>query len=203
MSSCKHCGLETAEGAEACSLCMAAHGETGLGSVETGDRLPPAAPSADADRELFCTSVSSMDGDLKGIGGWLILVAIGLAVSPFLSLHGIYRDLNILYGDRYQPGLVAQPALASVIMFEAVTNTLFFLGMIWLNFLFYTKKRAFRASMILFLGTQFLLLLADHVMALRFNPHSSEMVVARSFMVCLFWIPYYMRSRRVEVTFVN
>ena len=195
---CPTCGCAVEEPVQAESDTAGAQAETAPGEVSAGPRvliepLPDTGPAYKYE----------LDSDLVGIGGWLILPAIGLAVSPFLFLHGIYRDLNLLTGAAYRDGLAARPGLADLVVFEAINNACLLIATVCLNVLLYRRKKAFPLFMMLYLGAQFLLGLTDHLMALHFNPHSSWTGVVRGFIAMAIWIPYFLQSRRVEVTFVN
>lgn len=187
---CAQCSSALNEGSLVCPSCGSAVA-VNSGITETGSTDAPIFKSIED------------PNDLNGIGGWLILPAIGLAISPFISLHGVYRTLEVLTGSHYQAFLSFRPGLAALILFEAITNTILFASLVCLNYLFHTKKRAFPTAMILYFCGQFFLLLIDHLMAMRFNPNAQWTAVARSFFAALIWIPYFLNSRRVEATFVN
>jgi hypothetical protein len=145
----------------------------------------------------------STRSDLEGIGGWLILVAIGLALTPLRSVSGITTTLNVLYGSRYQLTLSAHPALAGLILFEAITNTVYLAALVTLNFLFYQKKKAFPTGMIVFLSAQVIITVFDHLAALHFGSDTSPTAVWGNFAAAAIWIPYYLLSKRVKATFVD
>lgn len=145
----------------------------------------------------------STGSDLEGIGGWLVLVAVGLAIGPFILMNGIFRDLHILYGAQFQAGLTRLPGLASLILFEAASNSIFLCSLVALNILFYRKKKAFPGWMIAYLAINCAVILIDHFAATRYAPHAQISGVVRSIVVSLVWIPYYLRSERVKATFVN
>jgi len=145
----------------------------------------------------------SMGNDLEGIGGWLILVAIGLALAPLSCLHGMIVDLRVLYGRSYQTHLGARPGLAALVLYEAATNTIFLFAILALNLLFYLKKKAFPFWMITYLVCHLALIFIDHIAALRFYPHSSPASLLQSLVGTVIWIPYYLRSERVTATFVR
>jgi hypothetical protein len=147
--------------------------------------------------------MQSADRDLYGIGGWLIMPAIGLAISPFLSIHGIVTDLGVLVGGRYQAVIANRPGLEALVIFELATNAIFLASLIALNVLLYKKKKTFPACMIAYLVGQLVLLLIDYFAANAFNPHTSPTTAIRSVIACLIWIPYFLQSRRVEITFVH
>jgi hypothetical protein len=152
---------------------------------------------------MFSAASDSADRGLTGIGGWLILPAIGLGLSPIFSLFGLSVGCFLLFGSKGQILFADKPGLEPLILFEVVMNVVFVAVLIFLNVLFYTKRKSFPLLMIIFYGFQFVLFLADHIMAASFNPHSGPTTVIRSFAVCAIWIPYFLHSRRVALTFVN
>jgi hypothetical protein len=163
----------------------------------------PAGPSEPAGQAAIPQSIFSSGSDLNGIGGWLILVAFGLALSPFFILHGVYTDLHILTADRYQAGLALRPGLAGLVMLEAITNSVFLAAVVCLNILLYRRKRAFPTAMVVYFAAQIVWVLTDHLMALKYNPHSTWTGVLRTILTGVIWIPYFLHSQRVEETFVN
>jgi hypothetical protein len=183
-SICCQCAIPLEESAETCPACGC--------SVAA----PAQAPLAYAPR-------FSSGSDLEGIGGWLILVAIGLAVMPLRSIHGIYTSLQIMYGVKYQNWLSMYAGLAGLILFEAVTNTVYLIALIALNILFYGKRRQFPGLMITYLAMHLGLNIIDHVAALHFFPHHSVLALVQTAAYVAVWIPYYITSERVKVTFVR
>jgi hypothetical protein len=145
--------------------------------------------------------------DLNGLGGWLILPAIGLAISPFISMHGIVTDIQLLTGGDHLGIFVNHPSLTGLLTFEIIINTSFLAAVIALNILFYTKKRLLPKCMIVFYAAQCILMLADHLAATAVFPSSDLsaglFTVVRAFIGAAVWIPYFMSSQRVEATFVN
>jgi hypothetical protein len=189
-TTCANCSSTLNEGSLVCPQCgTAAAADTRI--AETGSTDVPAYKPAN---------------DLNGIGGWLILPAIGLAISPFISLYGIATDIQLLTGNH--PSLFANhPSLTGLLIFEVIINAAFFAALICLNILFYTKKRILPKGMIAFYAAQCVLMLADHLAAVSVFPSvdlsSGLMTVIRSFIVAAIWIPYFLNSIRVESTFVN
>jgi len=160
--------------------------------TETGSTEAPAYKPAD---------------DLNGIGGWLILPAIGLVISPFMSLHGIITDTLLLTSSVYPSLSANHPSITGLLIFEVLINAAFLAAVICLNFLFYTKKRILPNCMIALYAAQCVLMLADHLATTAVFPSadlsSSIIAVIRSLIVAVVWIPYFLNSRRVEATFVN
>jgi Protein of unknown function (DUF2569) len=200
---CTQCAFGMEESATVCTNCSIA----ALGQVQSlatrpspEDSLPapPVQGESSTTPPMFATRA-----DLEGIGGWLIFIAIGLAISPFSCLHGVYRDLGILYGSRYQPILTARRGFAGLILYEAVTNTIFFLATVVLNFLLYRKKKLFPGLMIMYTTGHFLSTLIDHFAARELNSSTSPAAVERGLLAAMIWIPYFLRLERVKSTFVN
>lgn len=190
-----------------CAVCSSALSEGSPVCLNCGTTVavnPCVIEAAPATEPLFKSFEAR--SDLNGIGGWLILPAIGLAISPFLSLHGIVTDSLLLTGDH--PSLFANhPSLTSLLIFEILINTAFLFAVICLNILFYTKKRIFPRCIIAFYAAQCVLMLADHLAAVSVFPSvdlsANVITVVRSFIVAVVWIPYFLNSKRVEATFVN
>jgi len=206
---CPQCASDMEDGAVVCAHCGAAAGEPAwpvpARAVHDADPVatPPAPTPVVSDPPATSSPMFSTGSDLNGIGGWLILVAFGLAVSPFVMMHGVYADLGILFGDRYQAGLSARPGLAGLVMLEAITNTVFLAAVVCLNFFLYQRKRAFPTAMVVYFAAQIVWVLLDHLFAMRYSPHSDWMAVLRTILAGVIWIPYFLQSQRVELTFVN
>ncbi len=190
---CKQCATELEESATVCTHCGAALEAPAATPIE-----PLAVPPPAFDVPIFSTG-----RDLEGIGGWLILVALGLGIGPFVLLNGIYSDLRVFYGAQFQAGLAPYPGLATFILFEAVSNSVFLLALIALNILFYRKKKSFPGWMIAYLAFNCVVILVDHLVSLRYNSHAAPNAAIRSVVGTLVWIPYYLRSERVKLTFVK
>ena len=196
---CVQCSSPLDEGSHFCARCGSSI------SPESGAAV--SAPSAIAEPVLFDRPAYIPGDGLEGIGGWLILPAIGLAVSPFFSIHGIVRDLSVLTGASHQIYLSSHPSMAGLILYEAITNIIFLFAAVCLNYLFYSKKKIFPKSMIGYLVFTFIMLLADHLMAGAVSPsanHTSGLyAVIRAFLQVCIWIPYFLNSERVAQTFVK
>jgi hypothetical protein len=196
-----------------CTNCGAAvNSPAGWDAVAASPAVQPHAPSdvptqapaqSEQPQPAIPSPMFSSGNDLNGIGGWLFLVAFGLAVSPFIMVHGVYTDLHILYGDRYQAGLALRPGLAGLVMFEAITNTTFLAAVVCLNYLLYKRRRGFPTAMVGYFVAQFIWVFGDHLMALRYTPHSDWMPVLRTVIAAIIWIPYFTQSQRVQATFIN
>ncbi|WP_058188912.1 DUF2569 domain-containing protein [Terracidiphilus gabretensis] len=155
--------------------------------------------------DLFTSSSLDSDRHLEGLSGWLILVGIGLVLSPVIILFRIFTvHLRVLINPHMQSYLQTHGTLHALILVEAITNVLLVLMLVWLNYLFFTKRRAFPTFMIFYFVFQCIFIAGDHFAAvfLLAKP-SSSLTLVRTFVAAAVWIPYYLRSRRVKVTFVH
>jgi hypothetical protein len=153
--------------------------------------------------------------DLKGLGGWLIVVGIGVVLSPIRVLvvyvpiyHEILTDgtwelLTSAESAYYHP--LWQPLLAG----EMVFNSLLVLAWTYLIYLFFSRHYLFPR---VFIGVLVLsvvgipldawlvsFVLPDEPM---FDPETTR-EFTRVLIYSLIWIPYMLVSRRVKATFVE
>jgi hypothetical protein len=202
---CPNCAAEIAEHSQSCAHCgkaIAAPAPVSEAIAPALQPMPPleAAPPA--------TPMFSIPDDLEGLGGWLILIGIGLAVSPFLMLYtALAVNLPVLIGAKYQGFLSTHPALAGLLGFEIITSVIFIAAVLALNFLFYTRKRAFPTYFILYMIAQLCVAIGDvaatHLALPSANLTHAYTVIARAVIASLIWIPYFLVSRRVKATFVR
>jgi len=151
----------------------------------------------------------------KGLGGWLILPAIGLFYLPVRLLISLNKDFLPIFAKGYweiltTPGSEAYHHLwAPLIIFEISSNILFILFDVFLIFLFFTKSYRFPLLYIIFLVSNLLFVVGDFFFA-DFSPiiaaesdPDSLMEVARTIVAAMIWIPYFLVSKRVKNTFVK
>lgn len=131
----------------------------------------------------------------RSIGGWLILLAIGVCLNPIFGIISIIRILAVLEQDPSR-------------------FTIFHLGsfIIWifsccLVFIFFGKKKStpfyfigFICVVTAFNWLQLFWALekyGDRVWP-SLGPQCISLIIA-----CLIWIPYFLKSKRVKETFVH
>lgn len=159
-----------------------------------------------------------MNRDLEpaGIGGWLLLPAFGLIVSPIWQCIGLVRDtipsLNpTLLRSLSDPTSAGYSVLwVPGILFEAVSNTLIFLLTLWLAYLFFFRKSALVPRLfVIWLASHLIIQVADWLLK-KSLPLAPEQVgggitseLGRSITHAAIWIPYFVWSVRVKNTFIN
>ena len=153
---------------------------------------------------------------LEGIGGWLILVLIGLVVSPIrIGMHA-YQNFAPIFSDGTWEALTSPSSeayhklWAPLISFEIAGNiAIILLGLVTLYF-FVTKSRHTPRVAIAWLltGVVFVIgdfFLADLIPLIAAQPTGADTIkeVARSLIGAAIWVPYFLVSKRVKATFVR
>jgi len=149
---------------------------------------------------------------LNGIGGWLILLAIGQLLLPLRFIKPIWDVLSTaintsswrMLTDPIESGYNAWWAPA--LLFELFFGVGAFLFALLLIALFFTKRAAWRRAFALFLIFSFLGAVLDTVFVDRI-PSVAEPVLtsvaglAPFVLAAAIWIPYVSFSKRVKATF--
>ena len=155
------------------------------------------------------------DNNLKGIGGWLILVAIGLIISPFriafelyitywpIFTDGTWENVTTVGSDYYQAGLGA------ILVMECVANAAFALAWVWAAYLFFSTHYWFpRVYITLSLGSLAFILLDAVVVGtvlegVEMFDQATVAELTRQSIASAIWVSYMLVSKRVKLTFVD
>jgi Protein of unknown function (DUF2569) len=148
------------------------------------------------------------------IGGWLILIAIGLCLTPIRIGAEIVQGVRSLQPLAWRavttPGSPAyHPLFGPLIIGEMVANVVLLVWALVLLYLFFTKRRAFPRAMIAFLIVRVAIQMADIFVASSIPVAAGSIgprvygSLAGNLLVVLVWVPYFLKSRRVAVTFVR
>jgi len=153
--------------------------------------------------------------NLEGIGGWLILVAIGIIVTPIrlivlmMSTYpeifstGVWEALTTQGGEAYSP------LWAPVLIGEILINSGMLLIWLYMAYLFFSKKVVFPKWYIGLVVFSLAFIIAD-AFAIKlvlpsepvFDPDTIKELMRSLFMVVV-WVPYMLISKRVKATFIN
>jgi hypothetical protein len=177
-------------------------------------KTEPAAQPAGG-MEVRDTGIVKPDSGPEGLGGWLILVCIGLFVSAGRILFQLHQTFVPIFLDGTWLLLTTpasenyHPLWMPLLLFEIAWNVCSFLLVIYLIGLFFKKSSRFPAIYIvlLSLGAPFILvdawlltwILPDEPML---DPDSAKELF-RSIVGLLIWVPYMVVSKRVKNTFVS
>ncbi|AIQ70823.1 DUF2569 domain-containing protein [Paenibacillus graminis] len=151
----------------------------------------------------------------SGLGGWLVLVQIGLIATLFLValqlLNYNLPSFNPEYWDilTSKEGELYHPLWAPLIIFEAASNVLLLLLCVFTLVLFYQKKALLPRMIILLYCINLLISVIDYTLSLNI-PLINEMGgvngirdLLRSLFTCIIWVAYFRKSERVANTFVQ
>ena len=150
-----------------------------------------------------------------GLGGWLILVGIGVVVSPFvigLSSYGTFMPIFEDGSWEYltTPGTEGYHSWwGPVVIGEIAFNFALLVGHVILIALFFLKKKLFPSMYILLVVINIVGVLADAAIAkvllpdIPFFDEETKRTLLRSLFSAMIWVPYMHVSRRVKATFVN
>ena len=159
-----------------------------------------------------------MNRDLEpgGIGGWLILPAIGLAVSPFWQGFELVRDIlpsldfSVLRTLSDPSSANYSPLWVPTIVFEVATSVLMFVFTVWLIYLFFFRKTPLVPRLfIIWLAGHLVIQIIDRLLVnslpLAAEPNRGGALVdlGRSIINAAIWIPYFIWSIRVRNTFIH
>lgn len=150
----------------------------------------------------------------SGIGGWLYLVAGGLCVAPIRLGAEIVKGLRPLDPATWHaittPGTRAyHPLFGPLIVGELVVNAALLVWAGVLLYLFFGKRRAFPAMMIMFLVTRVVFQAADLGVALMVPIAAARIggevygALAAGILVAVIWGRYFVTSKRVAATFTR
>jgi hypothetical protein len=150
-----------------------------------------------------------------GLGGWLVLPAIGMFLTIPLILASLITDfLPILIDGGW--AILTSPdseyyheLWAPILLFEILGNVTLLLLDGLLIFLFFTKSFLFPRFFVIFLVTNVVFLTSDYFLAdlipavaEESDPEALRSVI-RAVIAAAIWIPYMLTSERVSNTFVK
>jgi transglutaminase-like putative cysteine protease len=150
---------------------------------------------------------------LSGIAGWLILVALGLIVTPFRCAFITWQSgasyAKPVWLALTTPGGAAyHPVWAPMLIFELFANITIAVFAISLLVLFFRQRHEFVKGIIVYLCLNLCIAIADQVgsgllgkvLEKQFSAQAAKATL-QSLVACFVWIPYMRVSRRVKATF--
>jgi len=157
----------------------------------------------------------SEEKNLEGIGGWLILVAIGIVVTPIRIVMLIMTTYPEIFSTGAWEALTTQgseaysPLWAPIIIGEIFINCGLILVWLYMAYKFFTKSRDFPKWYIGIAVFSLVFILADAFaikLVLPSEPVSDPDTIKefmRSVIMVVIWVPYMLVSKRVKATFVK
>lgn len=151
----------------------------------------------------------------EGLGGWLVLVGIGVVISPLRLLAELSKVYLPMFNDGTWEALTTptsesyNSSFSSLLAGEMFFNSLMILASLYLIYLFFTKKSFFPKLYIWILVFSLIFIPLDAILVSSIFPaievFDAETIkeIGRTVIVSLIWIPYMLISKRVKATFVN
>lgn len=155
------------------------------------------------------------NNDLKGLSGWLILVGLGIVISPIkllITLFGTYKPLieNGTWQALTTEGSeVYNPYFSSLLVGEIAFNTLMLIISVYLIYLFFSKHYLFPKVYIGIVAVTLIFIPLDAWIVTKIFPEvpmfdaETTKEFARTLVSGLIWVPYMLVSKRVQITFVE
>lgn len=152
---------------------------------------------------------------LTGIGGWLILVVIGLTFGLLRLIYAMVKEIMPVFEPdiwvqlTIEGGYLYHPLGKTLLYFELFGNLIFIVFSIALLITIFKKLKLFPKLIIIFLALNLVFLVADYFLAdlLPINnsvaDEESLKEIFRSIIASAIWIPYFLVSKRVKLTFIN
>ena len=157
----------------------------------------------------------------RGLGGWLILVIIGLFATVLWQVYGVYESITLFTDGAVEvlsnPASGAYiPGYAGALKFEFIAEILFLAFAVYLIFLFFKKSKKFPKYYVPFLITSVVYIVLDYIILSSLTIPSSEMKqiideilseqgieIGRTALAAIVWGLYMTKSKRVKTTFVE
>jgi len=148
-----------------------------------------------------------------GIRDWLILVAIGLVISPMIYLYNLFTIyLPIFTNGTWE--LVTNPnssyfipGIGTGITFEVIYRLVFLVASVYLLFFFFKKDKRLPKFYIIYLVSILICGVIDYAIIQSIPSIASQVSedsgLGRNVLATIIWIPYMLKSKLVKATFVK
>ena len=156
----------------------------------------------------------------NGIGGWLMIVILGLLINTAMQAYGIYESISLFTNGAVEylsnpTSNVYIPGYGVILKFELILDVLFLVASGYLIYLFYKKSRLFPNYYIFFLVASAIYVFIDYLIfaSISYAPEAKVVIdevlseqgseIARAFISALIWGSYMAKSKRVKATFIE
>ncbi len=166
-------------------------------------------------RGLQGNRMAPIDTRYEGLGGWLIIVGLGVVISPVRVAYDVISlYLPILTDGTWEKFTTEgsefyNPLCETLLIFEMTANAAVFLASLYLIYLFFAKKTPFPKWFIGILVFGFFFVLIDSWAVQQMMPdqpmfdEDTAKEIGRAIVVLVIWVPYLLVSKRVKATFVK
>lgn len=153
--------------------------------------------------------------ELKGLGGWLILVGIGVVIAPIRLLATYIPIYKPIFEDGTWEALTTvgseayDPLWAPLLVGEIAYNSIMVAASLYLIYLFFSKHYLFPKVYIALVAVSLVFIPLDAWLVTKvlpnvpmFDPETTKEFM-RVLIGGLIWVPYMLVSKRVKATFVE
>jgi uncharacterized membrane-anchored protein len=191
MKTCPSCGSKNLNSAVVCEDCGVSIKKIALG---------PGSSMNQGQVEQLESNMENVDQKYVGIGGWLILPAIGFVLGPIIGVIGLIASLG-MYSD------VARAGYGGIYTIEIIVIIGLLCFLLYAATLFFKKKSNAPSTIITLLivslvSSCVLLVIELSAGAEPFAIETGKQLV-REIIGAAIWIPFFRVSKRVKATFVN
>ena len=157
----------------------------------------------------------SNNDELKGLSGWLILVGLGVILSPIRLLFTYVPMYKPIFEDGTWEALTTVGSQAynvlwaPILIGEMALNFIIVAASIYLIYLYFSKHYLFPKLYIGIVAISIVFIPLDAWVVTKvlpsepmFDPETTKEFI-RTLIVGLIWIPYMLISKRVKATFVE
>jgi glucan phosphoethanolaminetransferase (alkaline phosphatase superfamily) len=145
------------------------------------------------------------------IGGWLVLIAINLIVTPFYVIYTLLIS-NTFFDTKTIELIFNQSTTDShlwsmLVIFELMYNVFIIVLLVLLLVLFFRRRTILPRLIMAYYALSFVVNVVDYILARQIlntgleNTDSGKTMV-QSFIIAAIWIPYFLYSNRVKRTFI-
>jgi len=142
----------------------------------------------------------------QAIGGWLVLIGIGISLTPIRILYSLITEDHLLSGQVWMSQWYAgNYAISAFIFFEQIYNVTYLLFSVLVVILFFQRRSSVPLLVTILYAVSGAMTILDSVVSLQIDPDGAvdKRAIFQAIFVAAIWIPYFRMSIRVKKTFVN
>ena len=136
----------------------------------------------------------------KGIGGWLIIPAIGLVLGPIKAVVSLFLGIGMIQG--FAPELLSDVRL----WVSGIIDVAMIIAAIIVAILFFGERRIAVVAIISLMAASIVASVIQLFLSIAMFGEASSDNINPVLHACVFaaiWVPYFVKSKRVKNTFVN
>lgn len=139
------------------------------------------------------------------IGGWLILVGLGIVISPLKNLYELLTVDNLLNGESWLAMWYNKSyGYFIFLLIEHIYNIVYLMLSIVVLILFFQRRTSVPKLISILYAVPSVVIIIDNLVAQQINPNQEwdTKGIFRAIAAAVIWIPYFSMSTRVKKTFV-